>query len=216
MKPSDTDRRKVAAMLRGLGIAEFDDEEFIDCGEVEDTLGLVTEDGAWYRAEGVLHLADLIQPQEITGSTSDGYHTFNELYDHRAKLFSVVVSAFRDIAWKSKLHSDGTMYEGMFIVGINTPQGQAAYHYNIEPYWDMFNCYELEKAPKWDGHTPSQAIDRIADMAKLATSKRTCRRIMRGLKNVQGFVGGFCSECEHPINSSAVYCEHCGAKVIKE
>lgn len=46
--------------------------------------------------------------------------------------------------------------------------------------------------------------------------ERTCRRIMRGLKNAPGFVGGFCSECEHPINEGAVYCEHCGAKVIEE
>ena len=28
----------------------------------------------------------------ITGETSDGYHTFNELYHHRAVLFSVIVN----------------------------------------------------------------------------------------------------------------------------
>lgn len=45
--------------------------------------------------------------------------------------------------------------------------------------------------------------------------ERTCRRVMRGLKNAPGFVGGFCSECEHMINEGAVYCEHCGAKVTE-
>lgn len=98
---------------------------------------------------------------EINGETSDGYHTFNELYHHRAVLFSVVVAANSGRAWKSKLHHDGTMYEGMFIVGVDTPQGQATYHYDVEPYWDMFWCRELERAPEWDGHTPDDAIERI-------------------------------------------------------
>ena len=97
----------------------------------------------------------------ITGETSDGYHTFNELYHHRAVLFSVIVKAFQERAWKARQHHDGTMYEGMFIVGIDTPYGQASYHYNIEPYWNMFACRELERAPEWDGHTPAQAIERI-------------------------------------------------------
>lgn len=99
--------------------------------------------------------------QLVTGETSDGYHTFNELYHHRAVLFSVIVKAFPDKAWKSKQHNDGTMYDGMFIVGIDTPEGQATYHYDIDPYWDMFECKELARAPKWDGHTPAQAIERI-------------------------------------------------------
>lgn len=100
----------------------------------------------------------------ITGDTSDGYHTFNELYHHRAVLFSVLVRIYRDRAWKSRLHSDGTMYDGMFIVGINTPDGQTTYHCDIDPYWDMFDCAELPNAPEWDGHTPAQAIERIGKL----------------------------------------------------
>ena len=99
------------------------------------------------------------------GDFSDGYHTFNELYHHRAVLFSVICNMFPEKAWKSKLHDTGDMFEGMFIVGIETEQGQATYHYDIEPYWDMFNVKELEKAPKWDGHTPSDAIGRIGNMS---------------------------------------------------
>ena len=113
---------------------------------------------------GLEVLADLIEPQPITGDTSDGYHTFNELYDHRAKLFSVIVQCFKDRAWKSKLHHDGTMYEGMFVVGIETPLGQATYHYDIDPYWNAFDCQELIRAPEWDGHIPEQAISRIASL----------------------------------------------------
>ena len=102
--------------------------------------------------------------REIDGDTSDGYHTFNELYHHRAVLFSVIVKAFPDKAWKSLRHHDGTMYDGMFIVGIDTPEGQATYHYDIDPYWDMFECRELVRAPEWDGHTPAQAIERIGKL----------------------------------------------------
>lgn len=101
---------------------------------------------------------------EINGDTSDGYHTFNELYHHRAVLFSVIVRDHRELAWKSRKHHDGTMYDGMFIVGIETPKGQATYHYDIDPYWEMFDCEEREYAPEWDGHTPDDAIARIAEL----------------------------------------------------
>lgn len=108
---------------------------------------------------------------EINGDTSDGSHTFNELYHHRAVLFSVIVKAFPDKAWKSKVHHDGTMYDGMFIVGIETPNGQATYHYYIDPYWNMFECQELERAPEWDGHTPQEAIDRIGKLTPLRVTR---------------------------------------------
>ena len=107
----------------------------------------------------------LLKAQEpITGETSDGYHTFNELYHHRAVLFSVIVANYPDRAWKSKKHHDGTMYDNMFIVGIDTPDGQATYHYDVDPYWDMFKCRVLDNAPEWDGHTPAQAIERIGKL----------------------------------------------------
>ncbi len=109
--------------------------------------------------------------REIDGDTSDGYHTFNELYHHRAVLFSVIVKTFSDKAWKSLRHHDGTMYDGMFIVGIDTPEGQATYHYDIDPYWDMFECRELERAPEWDGHTPAQAIERIGKLKPVRYGK---------------------------------------------
>lgn len=102
--------------------------------------------------------------EKINGETSDGYHTFNELYYHRAVLFSAICRCFPERSWKSRKHHDGTMYPGMFIVGIETDDGQATYHYDIEPCWDMFPVKELEQAPEWDGHTPQQAIERIHNM----------------------------------------------------
>lgn len=109
-------------------------------------------------------------PTTGIGDVSDGYHTFNELYHHRAVLFSVICNLFPERAWKSKLHNTGDMFEGMFIVGIDTDLGQATYHYDIDPYWDMFNVTELEKAPTWDGHTPEEAIARIATLRMTGNS----------------------------------------------
>ena len=119
----------------------------------------------------------------ITGDTSDGYHTFNELYHHRAVLFSVIVRDHQELAWKSKAHHDGTMYDGMFIVGIETPNGQATYHYDIDPYWDMFDCKELERAPEWDGHTPDEAIERIATLGRRTWVNPTWERWHRSLRH---------------------------------
>lgn len=89
-----------------------------------------------------------------TGSISDGYHTFDSLYDQRLVLFATLVNAFSDQAWKSHKHSDGTepFGGGWFVVGINTPEGPYTYHYENE-HWDIFHCKELETAPEWDGHT---------------------------------------------------------------
>lgn len=124
--------------------------------------------------------ADLIEPLQaqtkVTGETSDGYHTFNELYHHRAVLFSVICNDRPDVSWKSKLHHDGTMFDGMFIVGIQTPEGQATYHYDIDPYWDMFRVLELTQAPEWDGHTPEQAIERIGNLPSMYTSLSASQR----------------------------------------
>lgn len=60
------ERREVAARLRELVADWFDDGEFYDRCEVEDVLGLATDDGAWYEAAGVRRLADLIEPEERT------------------------------------------------------------------------------------------------------------------------------------------------------
>lgn len=84
---------------------------------------------------------------------SDGYHTFGELYHHRMVLFSIICNTYKDRAWKSKLHHDGTMYDNYFIVGVTTDEGDYTYHYHLDD-WGRFDVKELEKAPVWDGHKP--------------------------------------------------------------
>lgn len=102
------------------------------------------------------------------GDISDGYHTFNELYDHRAALTAALFKSLpSDTVYKSKKHHDGTMYDGMFIVGANFPGiGAISYHYDLDPWWDVFNIREVENAPEWDGHTPNDVIERLKAYAK--------------------------------------------------
>ena len=157
-------------------------------------------------------------PDKI-GEFSDGYHTFNELYHHRAILFSVICNLFPELAWKSKLHDTGDMYDGMFIVGIETEQGQATYHFDIDPYWCMFSIKELEKAPKWDGHTPSDAIERIDNM-RFKGYQKQIEGVWVGKTDYAGY-GYYCSKCSAVFTGENAewiakehhYCPKCGAKM---
>lgn len=167
-----------------------------------------------YDYDKTVELLSDLPAVKIDGDTSDGYHTFNELYDHRAKLFSVIVRDHSELCWKSKLHHDGTMYDGMFIVGINTPQGQASYHYDIDPYWDMFRCKEMERAPEWDGHTPEEAINRIAALDAPVVHARWIPIKLYGRDHA--IKCSACNNCDNPSKVPGRYCWQCGARMDGE
>ena len=95
------------------------------------------------------------------GEFSDGYHTFNSLYNQRLYLFAALVNTYKDLAWKSKRHDDDKeCFDGKyFIVGIDTPKGQYTYHYEMK-YWNLFDCIELLRARKFDYHTDKD-VDRL-------------------------------------------------------
>lgn len=99
------------------------------------------------------------------GEISDGYHTFNELYEHRHILFLHALMANRNKAWRSKYHSDGKMMAGWFIAGLETELGQATYHLP-ERMWALFGgIKEVPTAPEWDGHTSDDVLVRIREDA---------------------------------------------------
>lgn len=85
---------------------------------------------------------------------SDGYHTFNSLYNQRLCLWEALVKAYKDKAWKTRRHHDGEpcFGGGWFLVGITTPAGDYTYHYELKD-WNLFDCKVLDKAPEFDGHT---------------------------------------------------------------
>lgn len=95
---------------------------------------------------------------------SDGYHTFSDLYHQRAILFASLCRLSKGRAWRSRKHHDGSMFgDNWFIVGINTPEGQYTYHYEVK-YWPVFeSCETLDFAPEWDGHT-DRDVDRLLSL----------------------------------------------------
>lgn len=102
---------------------------------------------------------------DATSNTSDGYHTFKELYDHRLALTVALTRATLRRCWRSLAHHPGDkpMFEGgYFVVGIDLPTGTITYHYKLK-YWDLFNSSTktLTHAPKWDGATPDDTILRL-------------------------------------------------------
>ena len=111
------------------------------------------------------------------GKLSDGFHTFNSLYEQRMILFAALVKAYKDKAWKSYRHEDGEYCfgGGWFIVGIDTPEGSYTYHYENK-YWDMFDCIDLPRAKHWDGHTEADAETRLMSLPERKTDGDTISR----------------------------------------
>ena len=103
---------------------------------------------------------------EDKGNISDGYHTFNDLYDHRCHLYIALMKSNNKISWRSKKHSDGECYPSWFIAGMNLSSGPITYHLPLW-MWDMLEGIKtFEFAPEWDGHTPEDVIDRLAEWIK--------------------------------------------------
>jgi hypothetical protein len=107
------------------------------------------------------------EPVAIDGNTSDGYHTFNELYEFRkaynVALFNEWAAIGKHSVHKSFRHYDGELCfgGGWFIVVAVLPNGQISNHYDAKD-WDLFNVPIVEKALfEFDGHTGSDVIARL-------------------------------------------------------
>lgn len=109
---------------------------------------------------------------------SDEYHSMEELYEHRYALFAALVRIYDGYitplgatavtAWKSKFHSDGTMFDGYFIAGIGRKNidgtsFQISYHLPLN-WWNKFQCAALSRAPEYDGHTSKDVIERLGKL----------------------------------------------------
>ncbi len=98
----------------------------------------------------------------------DGYHTFDELYEHRITLFIALCKQvfYTDrIVWRSKLHSDGSSYDGWFILGINVEKGeQITYHLPLSKWEQTEFATTYDKAPEWDEHRPQDVLERLKNL----------------------------------------------------
>lgn len=113
---------------------------------------------------------------EINENTSDGFHTFKELYEMRllltAALFNEWYCAGTPNVVKSKFHSDGTIPFGdtnWFIVVAETPAGQISFHYEKKD-WELFDIPEVPLPPKYDGHTAEDVANRLREFCEYGVS----------------------------------------------
>lgn len=114
---------------------------------------------------------------------SDWYHSFKELYEHRVVLFIALCNKMNDfdqllkevsggidslvdskLPWKSKLHFDGTMWDGWFLAGIGTEKWNTLTYHLPMSEWDNLDVNELSKAPEWDWHTAKDVIWLLRDI----------------------------------------------------
>jgi hypothetical protein len=107
------------------------------------------------------------EQQKVTENTSDGYHTFKELYEFRklynAALFNEWAKQKKFSVHKSWRHADGELCfgGGWFIVVAITMDGQISNHYEAKD-WDLFKIPAHDKALfEFDGHTSSDVIERL-------------------------------------------------------
>lgn len=174
-------------------------------------------------ANAVLDNAPRVDAVEIPktgiGDLSDGYHTFNGLYYQRLILFSALVKAHKDCAWKSYKHDDGELCfgGGWFIVGIDTPEGSYTYHYENQ-YFDLFDCIELPAGKPWDGHAEEDVVRLLSLQSKDAEVVHG--RWIEHEDMIESYLADCtevfyeCSACGgKQVIGETPYCPNCGEKM---
>lgn len=148
-------------------------EEFVLTGVLKSEVYSWRKNGNYYISE--INWKDIVslewQESEIAidENTSDGYHTFKELYEFR-KAYNVALFnewGKSDIA-KYNVHKSWKHYNGelcfgggWFIVVAVLPTGQISNHYEAKD-WDLFKIPESEEALfEFDGHTGKDVIERL-------------------------------------------------------
>lgn len=145
-----------------------------------------------------LALAALVAAAGVpaSGSTSDGHHTFDELYDYR-----MLYNAHAAHGWlaagipvvKSWKHSDGDLCfgGGWFIVTATLPTGQVSNHYKAE-HWGLFAVPEVDLPPEYDGHTPDDAAERLRAAAGVTPQEPEVESVKSAIyAGVGGLVGSY-------------------------
>lgn len=103
-----------------------------------------------------------------TEKVSDGYHTFDELYEFR-KLYNALLFNEWYKQGKYQVHKSWRHYDGekcfdndnWFIVTAMLPTGQISNHYKKED-WNLFQVEETHKALfEFDGHSSYDVLDRM-------------------------------------------------------
>ena len=98
------------------------------------------------------------------GNMSDGYHTFDELYEHRHALFLALMGAAESFSGRAWIDSSGL--DGWFLAGIDCPVGQVSYHLpdRLLPVAQKQVTPGYIRAP-YDGYTAADVLLRLQALA---------------------------------------------------
>ena len=111
----------------------------------------------------------------LKGKISDGYHTFDELYEHRITLFIALCKILcndpqyqtgqKSQIWRSKKHSDGSEFSGWFIMGIGKERGEQITYHLPNSKWEQTEfAPTIDFAPNFDGHTSDDVLKRLSSL----------------------------------------------------
>lgn len=214
MSASIEECMEVARRLRGIEAVQFDEGELVDCGEVEMELGLASDDGAWYRFEDVLRLADLIDPEPE--QTCRWVSVEESLPESAGKYIVAYHPRYCDC-----------VNEAVTLIGMDSFRGKTAWA--KRKHQRVTHWMPKPELPKMDeignvcirvnvGVEPAEEFDTIARALGYA-KERTCRPTHdRGRWE--------CDECGCVIepgfypqfrgNGVLHYCPNCGRKVVGE
>lgn len=94
---------------------------------------------------------------ESLKDVSDGYHTIDELYDHRCSLFALLCLQMKgQVFYKLDPNSPG-----WFILYLETKYGQISYHLKDDFLPAIQNVAVHDAEHSWDGHTSADVLDRM-------------------------------------------------------
>lgn len=125
------------------------------------------------------------------GEVSDSYHTLDELYAHRCALFLALMRSNQHIAWRSRLHADGTGFPGWWIGGVELSTGPITYHLPDADWHLADEALTLDRAPEFDGHTADDVVRRLRDWAGRPTAAPDYDRksVVARMRAALGLVG---------------------------
>ncbi len=92
------------------------------------------------------------------GDISDGYHTFDELYEHRCWLFAnLCLQNANKSCWKRDPNTPGWII--LYLEG--EPTGQISYHVPERFLSILSGKIQEDHHHEWDGHTSNDVLIRL-------------------------------------------------------
>jgi len=98
----------------------------------------------------------------IDGDISDGYHTFEEMYDHRHSLYLALIKMAINLNLKVYYKPDH--FQGYDAVYLELPQGQISYHLpsGFRGILDRLKI-PVVTVDCYDGHTGKDVLERLSE-----------------------------------------------------